>query len=159
MNKLLNTLAQFNRREQTMLLACALAIFLWLLWMLVLAPLQHKRDSLTVTNVATEQSLGRVRLLATQIEQMSHQTNQAASGENIIGVIDASLRANSLQMGSLVPGANGEVRVTINKTNADNIMQWLYDLEVKDHIAVRDLNITTATEPGQVAVSARLAKQ
>lgn len=159
MNKLLNSLAQFNRREQTILLVGLLAVALYLLWMLVLAPLQHKRESLLLANTATEQSLGRVKLLAAQIQMLAQQGNQAAaSNENIIGVIDASLRENGLQIGNLSPGSGGEVRVSVNKTNSEAALQWLYDIEVKRHLAVRDLTITTSTEPGLVAVSVRLVK-
>lgn len=159
MDKLLASLSKFNRREQTILLVGALAIALYLIWLVILSPLQKKREALLLTNTATEQSLGRVRLLARQIEVQSQQSTQSGgSNENVIGVIDASLRNNGLTMGSLVPGAAGEVRVGITKANSEAVMQWLYDLEIKDHMVIRDLNLTTSTEPGQVAVSIRLIK-
>ncbi len=159
MDKLLASLSKFNRREQTILLVGALAVGLYLIWLAILAPLQKTRESLLLTNTATEQSLGRVRLLARQIEVQSQQASHSGGGsENVIGTIDASLRSNGLTMGSLVPGAGGEVRVGITKANSDAVMQWLYDLEIKEHLAIRDLNLTTSTEPGQVAVSVRLVK-
>lgn len=159
MEKLLASLSKFNRREQTILLVGALVVALYLIWLAILSPLQKARESLLLTNTATEQSLGRVRLLARQIEVQSQQASQSGGGsENVIGTIDASLRSNGLTMGSLVPGAGGEVRVGITKANSDAVMQWLYDLEIKEHLAIRDLNLTTSTEPGQVAVSVRLVK-
>lgn len=159
MDKLLASLSKFNRREQAILLMGMLAIGLYLIWLAILAPLQKTRESLLLTNTATEQSLGRVRLLARQIELQSQQASHPGGGsENVIGTIDASLRSNGLTMGSLVPGAGGEVRVGITKANSDAVMQWLYDLEIKEHLAIRDLNLTTSTEPGQVAVSVRLNK-
>lgn len=159
MNKLLNSLSQFNRREQTTLLVGGLLILSYLIWLLVLAPIQRKETLLTASNTASEQSLGRVQLLARQIEVLSAQGNQAGAGnENINSVINASLQGVGLKMSTFVPGAGGEVRVGINEAGSEALMQWLYDLEVKHQIAIRDLTITTANKPGQVAVGVRLVK-
>jgi len=159
MEKLFSSLSQFNRREQTMLLAGALVIALYILWMAVLSPLKHKRDMLLQTNINTEQSLGRVQLLARQIEQQAQQTNQSSVGsDNLSGTIDASLRENGLAMSSFIPGTGGEVRVRIDKAGSEPLIQWLYDLENKYHIAVRELSITATNDPGQVSVNVRLFK-
>lgn len=159
MKKILDSISQFNRREQTLLFAGAILIGLYLLWLLVLAPLQHKRDKLVTTNLATEASLGRVQLLASQLQNLSQQSLQTGGDDNINGVINASLGENGLAMSTFTPGAGGEVRVRIDKANSEALMQWLYDLENKHHIAIHELNISAANDPGQVAVTLRLAKQ
>lgn len=158
MNQLLNSLSRFNRREQAILLVGASAIIICLLWLLLLAPLQHKRDRLLSANIATEQSLGRVQLLVRQIETLSQQSPQTGSGsENLSGLINASLSANGLAMSGLQPGAGGEVRVRIDKASSDALLQWLYELETKHHIVIRDLSIAASNNPGQVAVNVRLS--
>jgi general secretion pathway protein M len=159
MNPLLKSLARYNRQEQAAILVGALALALALVWLLLLAPLQHKRDQLLTTNVATVQALGRVQLLASQIKTLSEQSAQAgASSDSIIGVINTSLSDNSLAMSGLQPSANGEVRVRIDKAAADAVLQWLFELETKHHLSVRELSITTLNSPGQVAVNVRLVK-
>ena len=160
MKKILDSISQFNRREQTLLFAGALLILLYLLWLLLLAPLQHKRDKLISANLATEASLGRVQLLASQLQNLSQQSAQAGGdSDNINGVINASLGENGLAMSNFTPGGGGEVRVRIDKANSEALMQWLYDLENKHHIAIHELNISAANDPGQVAVTLRMAKQ
>lgn len=47
MKKILDSISHFNRREQTLLFAGAVLILLYLLWLVLLAPLQHKRDRLS----------------------------------------------------------------------------------------------------------------
>ncbi len=159
MEKLLSSLAQFNRREQMMLLAGALVIAIYLLWLAVLSPLQNKRASLLKATTATQQSLGRVRLLAGQYEALSQQSNQAnESSGDINSLIDASLSENGMVMSSFTPGAGGEVRVRIDKVSSEQVMQWLYDLEVKYHIAIREFSITASNDPGQVSINLRLVK-
>jgi len=159
MDKLLNTLSQFNRREQTALLIVALLIAFYLLWIAVLSPLNHRRDQLIKATTAAQQSLGRVQVLARQFELLAQQSNQASvAGDNLSGLIDASLRDNGMSMSSFIPGTNGEVRVRIDKVASEPLMQWLYDLEAKYHIAIRELSITASNDPGQVSINLRLVK-
>lgn len=158
MEKLLASLSQFNRREQMTLLIGALIIAVWLLWLAVLSPLKNKRDLLLKTTTATEQSLGKVQLLARQYEVLSQQSNQANVSSDISGLIDASLRDNGMVMSSFTPGAGGEVRVRIDKVTSELMLQWLYDLEVKYHIVIREFSITASNDPGLVSINLRLVK-
>lgn len=159
MKKLLDSISHFNRREQTMLFVGVSLVLLYVLWLVLLAPLQHKRDRLISSNIATEQTFGRVQLLVSQMQNLSQQSNQSgAEGDNINGVINASLNENGLSMSNFTP-SGGEVRVRIDKANAESLLQWLFDLETKHHIAIRELNIAVSNDPGQVAVTLRLAKQ
>ena len=159
MDKLLNSLSRFNRREQTALLVGALLVALYLLWVVVLSPLNNKRDLLIKATTSNQQSLGRVQVLARQFEQLAQQSSQASTaGDNLSGLIDASLRGNGMTMSSFIPGTNGEVRVRIDKVASEPLMQWLYDLESKYHIAIRELSITASNDPGQVSINLRLVK-
>ncbi len=158
MEKLLSSLSQFNRREQIMLLAGGVLVALYILWLAVLSPLQNKRDSLLKTTTNTEQSLGKVQVLARQFEIVAQQSNQSASGSDISGLIDASLRDNGVTMTSFTPGANGEVRVRVDRITSELVMQWLYELETKYHIAIREFSITASNDPGLVAINLRLVK-
>jgi general secretion pathway protein M len=159
MDKLLSTLSQFNRREQTALLIGALLIALYLLWIALLSPLNNKRDQLIKATTSGQQSLGSVQVLARQLELVAQQSSQASvAGDNLSGLIDASLRDNGMTMSSFIPGTNGEVRVRIDKVASEPLMQWLYDLESKYHIAIRELSITASNDPGQVSINLRLVK-
>jgi general secretion pathway protein M len=159
MEKLLNSFSQFNRREQITILVGGVLLAFYLVWMIVISPLQNKRQSLLTTNTSAQQALGRVQLLARQVQNQMQQGGQTSgSSENISGLIDSSLRENGMSMSSLVPGASGEVRVRIDKANSESVMQWLYDLEVKHQVSIRELSITASNDPGQVAVNVRLLK-
>lgn len=157
MNQLLNLLNKYNRREQMLILGCAVVLVLYLIWLVVLTPIQKKRDQLHQANTATTQTLGRVQILAAQIEQLRSQ-GSANANENINGLIDSSLRANGLQMSGLQPGANGEVRVRLDRAAYQPLMQWLYEMEYKQGILVTDLSLAATNDPGQVTVNLRLQK-
>ncbi len=157
MNQLLNFLNKYNRRDQMLILGCGLAVVLYLLWLMVLTPIQNKRDQLLAANVASTQTLGRVQIVAAQIQQ-SRNAGAAVSNENINGMIDSTLRANGLSMTNLQPGANGEVRVRLDRAAYGPLMQWLYEIEFKQGITVSDLSIAATNDPGQVSVNLRLQK-
>jgi general secretion pathway protein M len=157
MNQLLSFLNKFNRREQTMILGCGLAVILYLIWLLVFVPIEKKRDQLLAANTATTQTLGRVQIAAAQIQQ-ARARGASASTENLSGLVDSTLRANGLSMSGFQPGANGEVRVRLDRANYESLMQWLYDLEFKQGVRISDLTIAATNEPGQVTVNLRLQR-
>ncbi len=159
MNQLLNSLSRFNRQEQIILLVGSVAVFILVIWMLVLSPLQTKRDRLLATNVGAVQTLGRVQLLVRQVENLSQQTAQVSTGnENLSSLINSTLSANGLTMTNLTPGAGGEARVRIDRASSEALLQWLFELENTHRITIRDLTITATNDPGQVAVNVRLLK-
>lgn len=159
MNQLLNSLSRFNRQEQIILLVGAVVFSILLIWMLLLSPLQGKQDRLLAINNASVQSLGRVQLLVRQVENLSRESMQTSTGsEDLSGLINSSLSENGLTMTGLQPGAGGEARVRIDKASSEALLQWLFVLENKHHITIRDLTITATNAPGQVAVNIRLLK-
>lgn len=157
MNQLLNLLNKYNRREQMMILGCAVVLVLYLVWLLLLTPIQKKRDQLYQANTSSTQTLGRVQITVAQIQQLRSQ-GSANANENINGLIDSSLRANGLQMTGLQPGSNGEVRIRLDRAAYQPLMQWLYEMEYKQGITVTDLALASTNDPGQVTVNLRLQK-
>jgi general secretion pathway protein M len=158
MEKLLSSLSRFNRNEQTAILVGAVLLTVLLIWMIIVSPLNRKRDLLIQTTVANQLSLGKVQLLASQYEVFSSQANQSGNGGDLSGVIDVSMRESGINMSSFTPGANGEARVRVDKVSSEVLMQWLFDLESKYHVAIRELSITATNDVGQVSVNLRLAK-
>lgn len=157
MNQILSFLNKYSRHEQMLILGCGVVVVLYLVWLLVLTPIQKKRDQLYLANTSSTQTLGRVQILAAQIQQLRAQGSSNA-GENINGLIDSSLRANGLQMSGLQPGSNGEVRVRLDRAAYEPLMQWLYDMEYKQGVNVTDLSLASTNDPGQVTVNLRLQK-
>jgi general secretion pathway protein M len=157
LNQLLNLLNKYNRRDQTLILGCGLVVVIYLLWLVVLVPIQNKRDQLLAANTASTHTLGRVQIAAAQIQQFRN-AGASASSENISGLIDSTLRANGLTMSGFQPGSNGEARVRLDRAAFGPLMQWLYEMEFKQGVAVSDLSIAATNEPGQVTVNLRLQK-
>jgi len=140
------------------ILAGVLLLVLVLVWLIIIAPLSHKRDLLLVSTNANQLSLGKVQLLASQYDILNKQSSQSGNGGDLSGVIDASMRESGMNMSSFTPGAGGEARVRVDKVSSEVLMQWLFDLESKYHVIIRELSITSTNDVGQVSVNLRLAK-
>lgn len=158
MNQLFTFLSRYQRRDQIMLLVGAIAVVIYLVWMLVLSPIQNKRDRLLQTNVAATQSLGRVQIMVAQIQQYRAQGAQASSGDNIMGVVDMGIRGNGLNVSAVNPGGAGDVRVRFERAAYEPLMQWLYEVEFKNGLSIRDLTIAATNDPGLVTVNMRVQK-
>lgn len=158
MNQLFTFLSRYQRRDQIMLLIGAIAVVIYLVWMLVLSPIQTKRDRLMQTNVAATQSLGRVQIMVAQIQQYRAQGAQASSGDNIMGVVDMGIRGNGLTVSAVNPGGAGDVRVRFERAAYEPLMQWLYEVEFKNGLSIRDLTIAATNDPGLVTVNMRVQK-
>ena len=157
MNQLLNFLNKYNRREQMLILGCGLAVALYLLWLILIVPIDKKRNQLLAANITSTQALGRVQIAAAQIQQF-RSVGATGSTENISGLIDSTLRANGLSMSGFQPGSNGEARVRLDRAAFGPLMQWLYEIEFKQGITVSDLSIASTNDPGQVTVTLRLQR-
>lgn len=158
MNQLFTFLSRYQRRDQIMLLIGAIAVVIYLVWMLVLSPIQTKRDRLMQTNVAATQSLGRIQIMVAQIQQYRAQGAQASSGDNIMGVVDMGIRGNGLTVSAVNPGGAGDVRVRFERAAYEPLMQWLYEVEFKNGLSIRDLTIAATNDPGLVTVNMRVQK-
>lgn len=159
MKAVFDWLSRYNRREQTILLIGGVAVLLYLLWKAVLVPIADWKERQLNANRAVSQSLGRVELLAAQIEQA--RTN-AQSGQdddsNLSALVDSSLQANNLSMSGFQPGTGGQVRVRLDDVPYDRFIQWLYDMEYQHGVSVVDFSMAGTSEQGRVTVNIRLQK-
>jgi general secretion pathway protein M len=157
MNKFFEFLSRYNRREQSILLLGALAVFLYLLWMAVLVPLQDWRAAQIQSNANVQQTLGRVKVLSARLEEYRRTGDGSTrSSGNLSRVIDSSLSAAGLTMSGFQPGTGGEVRVRFDQAPYDRFMQWLHDMEYRHDISVIDMTMAATNEQGMVTVNIRL---
>ncbi len=158
MQELLTLLNKYNRREQSLLLGLGIFVVLYILWVAILSPLYNKRDTMIRTNAQASETLGKVQMMAGQIQHLRNQGAQAQSSGDISGIVDRSLQANGMRMDGYQPGPEGDVRVRLERANYDGLMQWLYDLEYTHGISILELSLAETRDSGVVTVNIRLQK-
>lgn len=143
-------------RDQLALIFCALAVALYILFVVVLRPVQNLRSSEEIKNAALRNSLENVRTLAAKVvakNQVSATTSEKSSLEKIV---QQTVAVNGLQVASMnASGATG-VRLRFDDVNFEKILQWLYEMEVNHQLQIKDLSVAAGSRPGTVTVNLRL---
>jgi len=150
--------AGLTQREQLSLLIMALALGLYLLFMILVAPLDRARDSLAEQNHGVTQSLQRVDMLVSQILQLRVNGERPNARRNLAGLINRSTSALGLQVSRLQPNSRGEIQVRLENAAFDDIVTWLYQMEYRDGLLVREASIMQTGNPGRVNATVRLAQ-
>ena len=150
---------RFNRREQIILLWGALAVTLYILWQLVISPIQHMTQTQIERNKNLAVTVAQVQTLAATLLTSDSPRKTRASGGSIAELVDRTLGAHALRMSGFNPGSNGEVRLRLENVSFSGLSQWLHELEFKHAVQVRELSVNTTSTPGLIAVNVRLRKE
>jgi type II secretory pathway component PulM len=150
--------AQHTQREQVSLLALALVVALYLLYMLTWSPLGAARDSLVVQNRGVEASLQRVDALVSEILYLRDSGVRAGARRNLTTLINRSTAALDLQVSRLQPNSRGEIQVRLESAAFDDLLAWLHQMEYREGLLVREVSITQAGSPGRVNATVRIAQ-
>lgn len=158
MEALKNWFIQASPREQITLGLGGLALAIYLLFVAVLDPLHQQLEQQVQRNQSSREALQRVRTMAARWihrDQSAGQSNSAS----IIELVDRSMRQHNLQMSGMQPSGSSDVRLRMDQVNFDDLLAWLYDMEVVEGVEIRDLSLAAGPDSGTVVVNVRLHKE
>ena len=151
--------ARFDQREQLSLLALAVAMGLYLVYMLLWNPLAGRRDDLHEQNTRVAESLQRVDAMVSELIYL----REAGGGDkrpqrNLTAVVNQSTARAGLQVSRLQPNSRGEIQVRLENASFDALLGWLHDVEVGQGLLIREVSVTSASAPGRVNATVRVAQ-
>jgi type II secretory pathway component PulM len=149
---------QLNQREQLSLLALALAIGLYLLYMLIWSPLDGARDRLAQQNESVATSLQRVDAMVSEITRLRESGARPGARRNLTSLINQSTSALALPVSRLQPNSRGEIQVRLESAAFDDLLTWLYQMEYREGLLVREVSVTQAGSVGRVNATVRIAQ-
>ena len=150
--------SQLNQREQMSLLLLGLALSLYLVYMFVWSPLESRREQLAVQNTAVAESLARVDAMVTELLQLRSSGAKPGAKRNLMTVINQSTGRLSLPVSRLQPNSRGEIQVRLEDVAFDSLLQWLYEMEYREGLLVREVSVTKTGSVGRVNVTVRIAQ-
>jgi general secretion pathway protein M len=151
-------LSQLSQRDQMSLLALAIALALYLLYVFVWSPLDARRDELAMQNSAIAASRVRVDAMVSELLQLRQSGNKAGAQRNLTTVINASTSRLQLPVIRLQPNSRGEIQVRVENATFDDVLQWLYEMEYKEGLLVQEVSLTQTGTVGRVNVTVRIAE-
>ena len=150
--------SQLNQREQLSLLLLGLALLLYLLYILVLSPLESQREQLIAQNSAVTESQSRVDAMVSQLLQLRQGGAKAGAKRNLTSVINQSTSRLQLPVIRLQPNSRGEIQVRIENASFNDVLKWLNEMEYTESLLVREVSVTPAASAGRVNITVRIAE-
>ncbi|MFL3654640.1 MAG: type II secretion system protein GspM [Halioglobus sp.] len=150
--------SQLNQREQLSLLLLSSALLLYLLYILVLSPLESQREQLIAQNSAVTESQGRVDAMVSQLLQLRQGGAKAGAKRNLTSVINQSTTRLQLPVMRLQPNSRGEIQVRIENASFNDVLKWLNEMEYTESLLVREVSVTPAASAGRVNITVRIAE-
>jgi type II secretory pathway component PulM len=150
---------RFDQREQLSLMLLALAVGLYLLYMLLWNPLAGKRDALVEQNLRVAESLQRVDAMVSEIQHLRESGGGAARPQrNLTALVNRTTSAAGLQVSRLQPNSRGEIQVRLEGVAFDELVVWLHQVEYQHGLLVREVALTTSGSDGRVNATVRVAQ-
>lgn len=156
MNEIKEWWSQASSRDQMAVVICGGLLAVYLLYIVMLKPVLNMRDTQLLKTAAQEQALERVRTLAGTWVAHQGGGKQGAEQGNIVEMVDESLRKHQLKMAGMQPSGANDVRVRLEQVPFNNMLAWLYDVEVTHRMQVKDISVATGASTGLVSVNLRL---
>lgn len=147
-----------TQREQLSLLIMGLAVALYLVFVLLMAPLSQARDRMALQNLGVAESLQRVDVLVSQILYLREAGDGSTSSRNLTSLVNRSTSNYQLQVNRLQPNSRGELQVRLENAAFDDLIAWLYQVEYKEGLRVLETSITQAGSAGRVNATIRLSQ-
>ncbi len=148
---------KFTQREQVYLLSAAVAVFLYLLLMIIWRPLAGMRDDLAEQNAQVASTLLRVKAMASELQRL--QSGGGTRGtRNMNQLINSSTSELGIRPTRIQPNSRGETQIRFEDVNFSQLMRWLHRMEYVEGILVREVAITQGDRGGMVKATVRLGQ-
>lgn len=144
-------LDQLNERERRAVIVAAIALLVFLPYQFIWAPFRHSVAELEQRVGQQQKDLLWMQDRVVEAQELA----RAASGSGnraqpVYGLIESSARqrfGNGIRVRQ--EGTDG-VRVTLKNISFDDVMLWLDDLYVRQHVNVKEFTVQRQDQPGRV---------
>lgn len=150
--------AQFNQREQTLLLSGAACVVLYLLYVLVWSPVTGMRADMAQRNLVTLEALGRVQTMAAELKQLQGGGSATAQKRNLNQLINNSTAEYKLRPSRIQPNSRGEMQVRFEDAQLADLLRWIHQLELGEGLVIVDASIVQGERGGLVNANIRLGQ-
>lgn len=148
-------LMTLSQRERYMVISAAVVVFTFVLYLVVIQPINEKYTSLEKNIRTSENTLQWMKQAAQEIKTLGglnsipvHQNGK----QFILGAIERAAKNSSLSgvMKRVQPEGKNGARVWFENAPFDQLLVWLNDMESEHGLTVTDINIEKQTGPGLV---------
>jgi len=160
MNKLQQRFLNLSNKQQVLWVCVIFFLFVVMIYFSVWRALSEEREQLNQQYSVSKQRLTKVEQLAKEYKALNKagSEGQAVQHVNLSKIADGSAANNQLLIKRYQPTANGGAQLRFENMVFENVIGWLYEMEVVHNISLQDISITNGREESLVNVSVRLSK-
>jgi len=151
--KLKSQYEQLNNRERTLVSTAAVALAFFIPYQLIWAPIVNGVEDRRSKVERLEQDLVWMQSKVSEVQQLSRQSTNSATGKSLYGLIEKTARqkfGNDIRIQQ--EGKKG-IRVQIKDASFDAVMFWMDDLQIKYKAHIKDFKIDRSKTAGNVRAS------
>lgn len=145
-----------SARDQLALIFGGAGVALYILFVVVLKPVQNLRHSEEVKNTALRSSLENVRTLAAKVAAKNQAAATTGEKSSLEKIVQQTVVVNGLQVASMNASGPTGVRLRFDDVIFENMLKWLYEMEITHQLQIKDLSVAAGSRPGTVTVNLRL---
>jgi general secretion pathway protein M len=149
--------AQASSRDQLALVCLTVALVIYILVMGILKPVAAMSETQNMRNTSQYATFERVRELAAQWTNRDSSSTKNSSG-NVERVVESSFSQHGLRVSGMDASGRSGIRVRFDGINYDKFVAWAYDLEVTQGLRLKDVNVSSSSDPGQISASVLIQK-
>ena len=152
-----------SSREKTLVSVAAVLVPLLLLWLVLLQPMMNKHGVLEEQIQDRTDTLQQMRQQSSEIKQLQRSggNRKVVSTGNPQQKVESALRTWRLRssLGVMNAPNSRTVKLNLRDAKADNIMRFLFDVETKYSLTVKDFSLKPTKDIGKANASLTLEAQ
>lgn len=149
---------RFSDREQIALLLMTAVVLLYLVFLLLVQPMDRARERLEQNNLGTAAALQRVDGLASAIMAQRDAGAGSTRSRNLTGMLNRGAETAGLRISRLQPNNRGAVQLRLEAVPFDALLRWLHQLEKVEGLLIEELSVSQAGAEGIVSASLRVSQ-
>lgn len=157
-------LMSLQSRERYTLIAGAVVLLLLLIYLLLVEPFVVNLERLDKRVTAQQEDMAWMRAAVAEVQRLRAEgegrpRGQAASGQSLLSLIDASAKREGLgtALKQLSP-VGDKIRIRLEEASFDTMLRWLGTLEQDAGVGVDTLTLERLQEQGMINATLLLAQ-
>jgi general secretion pathway protein M len=156
MNEWFNSL---ERREQWLVIVGGVCVTFYLLYLLILAPLNKKIELLEVRNQGASETLEWMKQSVAELNSLRGSTKSTSTGGlELSKMVDQSAARHGVRVTRFQPSGDDEAQVWLDKAEFNKLVAWLDQMENAYGVSIKNISMNAGNNPGIVNVRVRFKK-
>jgi general secretion pathway protein M len=158
MEQLTNWYSGLDQRDQKITLVAGVFVFLFLLYMLIIEPINSTVDQLQREVAATETTIARIKQQVPIVLASKRSGGGNISGLPLTSVVNSTTTKYNLPVSRRDSKSPNEMQVWFDNVSFDSFLQWVAEINKQHGVTVTSVNVRGQDRNGVTSINVKLLK-